>query len=312
MKTIKNTVMLLCAGIGFVGCNKVEVTMPTFDVQVETLTYKVGDMVDFTFTGDADQITFYSGETMKDYAYIDGRVDKVLALNTSFSTAIRYGLANGQKDLLSVWVSSDFSGDYTIEGVHSATWKDNVSKDFTLAPPTMDNNTAANFIPSGVLDIMSEAEEGKPLYLAFRYKKDAGKEQRNWFMRNIAVNAVTDLGSFSLFDASGFTLVYDDNYEADADKNSSVTSTQITLRSPNNFNPLAVEVWAISPPISTAETDLGPDKGTSIKGFRDLKLEEYSYTYEEAGEYTVTFVASNSNLYGESKVVKQLKITVTE
>ncbi len=315
MKTIKNSIIIFFTCLGIMSCNKVEVETPVFDVKVDSLTYKVGDEVEFKFTGDADQITFYSGESLNDYTYKDGRIEEVLSINASFSTAIRYGLGNGQKDMLSVWISSDFNGNYTIEDIQNATWKNNVSKNFVLAPSTMDNSDAANYVPSGVLDITSEAEEGKPMYFAFKYRKDdPTKTQRNWFMRNIVVNAVTNLGNYSLFDGSAFKEVYDNNFVTDTERNSSVTSGGvITLRSPSTFDtrPL-VEVWAISPPISTEDTNLGPDKGTPIKGFRDLKKDNHSYTYIKEGVYTATFVASNSNLYGESKVVKQITITVTQ
>lgn len=312
MKTIKNSIVVLFASLIIASCNKVEVDTPVFEVQVDSLSYQVGEIVNFKFTGDADQITFYSGEVLNDYNFKDGRVEEILALNTSFLTAVRYGLSGGQVDLLSVWVSSNFNGNYTIEDVKAAEWKNNVSKNFILAPRTMDDNASANYVPSGVLDIKSEAEDGKPLYLAFRYKKDAGGKQRNWFMRNVSVNAVTGLGNHSLFDGSTFNLVYDNSFVASADKNSTITSGGvITLRSPTSLDPVAAEVWAISPPISIQSSDLGPDKGVPVKGFTNLKVDDYKHTYTKEGIYTATFVASNSNSYGESKVIKQVTVTVT-
>ncbi|MNE97299.1 hypothetical protein D3C80_1956210 [compost metagenome] len=49
--------------------------------------------------------------------------------NLSFSTQVMFG---AQKNNLTIVVSTDFNGDYTMEGINKATWTD-ITKMFELA-----------------------------------------------------------------------------------------------------------------------------------------------------------------------------------
>ncbi|MFA4867717.1 MAG: DUF5017 domain-containing protein [Pedobacter sp.] len=325
MKNIRFCVLVLFAGSYLSACNKVEVEAPSFDVQVSSATYKVGQEVNFNFTGDADQITFFSGEMLNDYNFKDGRKENIKSVTAEFATNVQYGT---QPDLLSVWVSTDFSGIYSYNEVTKATWKNEVTKNYKFAPQSQNTSAVASAVNSGKLDLISEFEEGKPLYIAFRYKKKPDAEagtQRNWFIRNIDVSTITDVteNPKPLFGGTGFKIVYDYNFPDiftdpsllnTAIHNSSVnpTSGLITLRVPNSLGTVNSEVWAISPAMTLGSSiDLGPDRGIPVKGFKNLKSENFSHIYLEEGTYTATFVASNSNTYGEQKVVKQVTITIT-
>lgn len=308
-------VYLLGIAVCITACAKVEVSAPEFEVVTEQQTIQAGSDVRFTFSGDPDQITFYSGEPLNDYAYKDGRVLNINNLMTSFRSNVQYGT---QANLLSVWVSSDYSGGGTIKDVRAATWSDELTKNFVLAPHSMNTNAAASAVPSGVIDLLAAADGDKPLYLGFRYKKLPDAEaggQRNWFIRELAVKAQTDLGESELVNGLALQLVYDENFTPDdpALKNSAVNAAGVlTIRVPNGLGALHTEVWAVTPPISVGSTDLGPDKAIAIKGFRNPKAEEFSHHYATPGTYIATFVASNSNIYGSAQVVKQITITVSE
>src|SRR5690606_29211857 len=117
----KQYLMLLFSCFLLTACTKVEVVEPDFEVTTTASTYKVNEEVVFNFTGDPDQLVFYSGEVLNDYAFKDGRILEANGLTASFSSHVAYGT---HPDLLSVWVSTDFNGKYTIEDVHAATWKD--------------------------------------------------------------------------------------------------------------------------------------------------------------------------------------------
>ena len=54
-----------------------------------------------------------------------------------------------------------------------------------------------------------------------------------------------------------------------------------------------------------------PDAGKGLKNMTQ-SLDAYSYTYNEAGTYTATFVGVNSNFKGESSAVREYKVVVTE
>ena len=67
---------LLLGVLLMVSCNKqlVKLDTPDFDVKTDALTYKAGQPINFNLTGNAHVISFYSGETLKDYAFKGGRI----------------------------------------------------------------------------------------------------------------------------------------------------------------------------------------------------------------------------------------------
>lgn len=294
------------------GCTKMEVVIPDFDVIPNVYEVKAGEELIFNFEGNPDLISFYSGEVLSDYNFKDGRILESDGLFASFKSHVAYG---SQPDLLSVWVSSDFSGNYAIADVEAATWEN--AEDFVLAPNSTNSSSASAAVPSGEQDLTSYLEEGKPLYFAFRYKKvpdSEGGTQRNWFIRDLKIESSTVLGKQEIATGAAFTLVYDHNFDANpADKNSSINSAgTMTIRVPSTLGEFNTEVWAISPSIHVGKLDMGPDKATPIKGFVDTRVSDYTYIYETPGIYTATFIAANSNIYGEAEIIKQIEIKVGE
>lgn len=310
---MKYTIVFLFLTIIGYSCTKIGVVDPAFNVSSEKTTYAVGEKVRFNIEGNPDLITFFSGEPLNDYAYKDGRIvpsDKLLA---SFSTGIAYGT---QPDLLSVWISNDFSGIYTIEEVLKATWSNDLTKNFTLAPNSMNSTSSSQSVPSGTLDLLPAIDKTKDLYFAYRYYKlpdSIAGTQRNWFVRSTSILLSTFLGTSQVSTTSNFTLVYDEHFTDPALKNSSVGSTSMTIRAPNAVGADTVQVWSISNPIKVGDVDFGPDRGTPIKGFTSDVIRSYEYVFDKPGTYNVAFVAKNANVYGESAdVVIQIPINITE
>lgn len=317
MKTVikKQYPVLLCVAMLLVACAKVEVSAPDFDVIAERENVALGEDVTFRFSGDPDQIAFYSGELLSDYAFHEGRILRTSSLMTSFSTNVRYG---AQADLLSVWLSTDYNGGGTIEDIRSATWSDALTKNFIIAPQSQNSNAVADAIFSGSQDLMQAAIDDKPIYLGFRYKKKPVAEVgagRNWYIRDIKVEAGSDLGMTTVVNGAAMRLVYDENFTTDdpAVKNSEINAAGVLImKAPDVLGHLNTETWAITPAISVSEADLGPDRPIAIKGFQNLKAEEFRYNYSTPGTYIATFVATNANIYGEERTVKQVTIIVTE
>lgn len=54
-----------------------------------------------------------------------------------------------------------------------------------------------------------------------------------------------------------------------------------------------------------------PDTGENIKDI-NRRVNSYSYTFNQAGTYTVTFLAGNSNVEGPKVITKELTIEVKE
>lgn len=199
-----------------------------FDVSVDAATFKAGQEVRFKFSGDYVQhITFYSGEVQKDYEYREGRVIDVSAAGAtmSFSSSVQVGT---QLNQLSVWVSTDFNGDYsTLDKVKAATWTDITSR-FALG-------TGTSFVASGVKDISDLMVAGKPLYFAFKYvtqPQQANGLARNWYIQTFTLTSLSTLnGTIPLYLSvqgnAGFRIV--DQNPVNAPALSVITSSRISL-----------------------------------------------------------------------------------
>lgn len=200
---------------------------PDFDVSTESTSYKVGQRVTFTFTGEADLISFYSGQNLNDYAYREGRVLKLdsLGAQLSFSTSVQTGT---QANQLSVLASNNFNGDYSsLVSVKSATWID-ITERFKLA-------TTATFTTSTAQDLTDLIVAGKPLYLAFRYTTKP--QAVNGLARIWAIQSLT-LTSKSVFNGTnpllndqiyaGFRIVDED--PVNTPSRSQVATGRVTLQ----------------------------------------------------------------------------------
>src|SRR5690606_38145192 len=102
-----------------VACVKEDVDSPTFEVQNKDVVVNAGDSLRSDFTGDADIITFYSGEPGHIHAY-KNRTQKELegTVTLSFSTRIMNGYELPRE--LDVMVSTDFNGNFAFSDVSAA------------------------------------------------------------------------------------------------------------------------------------------------------------------------------------------------
>lgn len=310
---MKRYFIFLITIISFFSCMKNEVVMPDFNVTTEKSTYKAGENVRFNLSGNAEVISFYSGEPLKDYKYKGGRIISPDYVNVSFSTGVAYGT---HPDLLSVWVSSDFNGKYTINDVLAATWKNDITKNFVLAPNSMNSTSSALSVPSGMLDIKSAlVDKSKPLYFAYKYYKlpdSIGGTQRNWFVRSLKIESGNILGTQVFSDMKNLNLVYDNHFTDSSLKNSTLSSSSMTIRAPGSLTKDTLQVWAITPAINVADFENGPDKPVPVRGYRDEVKNTYEYVFTKPGTYNVVFVAKNSNIYGNSpEIVREIPITIT-
>lgn len=202
------------------------VDTPTFDVSVGSTTVPAGQEILFSFTGQVDNIAFYSGELLKDYAFKDGRVVDVANEGgfVSFTSAVTGG---SQENQLAVLYSTDFDGNYdNLASIRNATWND-VTGSFTLG-------TSATFKASGNLDISQWLTSGNPIYFAFKYINRPQVENgwsRTWMIENFAVTSKKQLGTMNLTICNllyaNFRIV-DENPE-NAPARSVLTNTRISL-----------------------------------------------------------------------------------
>lgn len=271
-----------------------------FDVKTENLTFKVGEEVTFKLNGNSPQLTFYSGEILKDYNFKDGRIVEAGSLKMSFSSRTQYGAQDNQ---FSILASTDFNGEYTIDNIKAASWTD-ISDRFTIG-------TDVNFISSGIADLDDLTVEGKPVYFVLKYVYDPTKGLgRSWYVQNFSLLSETEIGLSPLESQNSLSwqLIYYGPKEAAG--RSSVSATTILLRANAANQTVYTEDWCISKPVYISSVDMGPDRGVPIMGYSDTQLTEYKYIYSTPGNYRATFVAANKTNSKDKELVKQVDITI--
>lgn len=291
-------------------CNKVELDTPDFAVTTASDTYKVNDTVEFRFQGNAGIISFYSGELLNDYAYINGRTVAIEEAKLSFRTRVQFGT---QANQLSILVSTDFNGKYeSFDDIYAATWED-ITSNFTL--PTV---SSSSLVASGEMDVSDLIVEGKPMYVAFRYRclpqNSTNGTQRTWSVQSFLFKTTTEIGSTEIGNqlTASWTLTQSANVADPGRSTISASSGSMVLRG-NTVNTLeSTDMWAISKPFSLDKAELGPDLSVPIKGTSDNQLTSFKHVFSKPGTYTVTFVAANVNVYDTKPVVKQVTLKITE
>ncbi len=319
MNEMKRIAILLGAAILTYACDyAMMVQTPDFKVVTPVIEINTGEAATFRFEGNADYITFYSGEAYSDYKFRDGRKIIPGDRNTlSFETAIS---EVGQRDQLSVLIGNDFNGDYLdYNNLINSGWTD-ITSNITLA-------TDANVKNSSDIDISSFIQDDKPTYIAFRYKTKSqaenGKASR-WVVSNLKVKTYPEeLGECTMCEiaTAGFRIV-DPFSRTSAACRTSLSQTQLVMQ--GNFygldsdgvmqgEDLENEHWVISRALDMkSEKDMGPDRPVSVKGYTQPMTETYEHIYEKPGEYEAVFVVSCQSLDEKIERVHKVKIIVTD
>ncbi len=286
-----------------------------FDVAAP-VTAKVGEPVVFNLSGDPNIITFYSGEFGHLYENHDKDILYPAQMTISFQTETSSVETLGMNpESVPFKISTDFKGDYTKEGIEAATWTD-ISNKFSW--PTGQGQT----VESGEVDMADIfPDETSPIYLLFDFKvKAVNAEQTSgrvqWYIRNLFINGGTQLGISEMYNifTCGWTVVPIENY----DKNTSLpqlpTATNFRIQLRTQFRPAVdIEYALVSVPIYPASSvNVGWDKGQTIKSYSDPKMKSYSYTFDEPGEYVVTFVGINANQEGKEEIVRNVTVKVIQ
>jgi len=299
MKNMKHNIYIaLLAILVISSCKKLEVEAPEFDVTIDKTTVKVGENVNFKFTGNPDLITVYRGIAGENYDFRT-RVSANGIPQLNFTTLIQN---TGEVNTLRLMVSNDFNGKYDAAGIAAGTWTDITSR---AVLSTGTDNTA-----SGTIELADFKIAGKPTYLAFKYMgyNHPTLKQPSWFLRTFNVNNVLPEGRTSVIAAIGQV-----GWVAVDVKNPTVvwgvpTTGQVTINGTNTgFVNDDNEDWVISRPFDlsavSADTGLGLKTATTT-------LNEYNYAYTLPGTYVVTFIAKNASKDEIKSIVKQLTITV--
>ncbi|MFT2008284.1 DUF5017 domain-containing protein [Pontibacter sp. 13R65] len=294
---------LIVLTVAFMSCNKtLDVVTPDFDVQVEKQTYKVGETVQFNFSGYAGHITFYSGVAGADYNFrertaVEGGIPQL-------DVTTQYGGGGTQINSLRLMVSSDLAA-LTKEGVLAANWTD-ITDRAIIAPNTV-------ITPSGTLHVSDLVEPGKPLFFAFKFvgQTDPAKAAGNWIVH--AFNAKTVLPNVTAIPVASLQNAGWLPFSIKNDANTWTTrgnpAVDLVIIG-GGVNAPESEDWYVSKPLYF--TKVPPDTGRPIQNIGTNALENYNFVYTQPGTYQVTFVGTNQTVDSRKSVTRQLELTIIE
>jgi len=321
MRSIYSLLLRIAATGLLFSCNKdIKVEEPDFEVEVASATARAGDSVIFTITGNPDIISFYSGELGNSYEYIDkDRVLPTESVNMSFQSQVRSQSGTSatycQDHQFHVLVSTDLNlagatmADSALS-VQNATWKE-ITDSFVICP--LECSSATPYYNSGIKDIKNLFVPGKPLRVAFKYinlPNPTNGRANIWRFSSFQMTASNALGSGTLTSQAdaGWTPVYIGT-GWNLSTAFGATSTVVTLRGLTT-NLVNQEMWCISKPIELTDANLGREYAIGIKAYADPPLKSYGHRFSKPGIYTVTFVATNTNVYDKKPVVRQIQMTI--
>ena len=295
----------------------------SFDGQ--TITVKKGTPVTFNFSGDPDFITFYSGEDGKKYQYRE-RVtvdeNEIKSSTLKFTLTPQYGKP---ANILTMYISDDFPGmdksnfeaDSTLVEKH----------DWQVLIPQSEFPEAVK-AESFEVDLKSYLGKRVAIAICYRGQDNTAAQSRFTFNNMQIVNEMTSGQQTALTANSfGFTplnMLHRHNLADQKGMTANRAYGTVTNNTSGIWNFKDMNAFFIHS--SNANTELKyswlvsnllvvnactPDAGTGLKNTTQ-SLDMYSYTYENPGTYTATFVATNGNYKQQKSVVHEYKVVVTE
>ena len=301
------------------GCSHDLVEDVDFHVSLDpTNTYIPGEKVVFNFTGNADNIVFYSGEKGSEYQYHDRYSipsENIESAQLSLDVVSQYGKAGA----LEIWVSDKFGG----------LWGDDANKDREIIKSLTENELSDNWTkleytdPSGggTVTVTSDIVGLKDNFcIAFHWNPiyDGINSQRTYKVNGEINLGVKDMGQSKMTLSNlDFTAVM-----MNPERNAYITGTKngTIILNDSVFSlffkgvgatelSYALDGWAISRPRPLNKIE--NDKGLVIKNSQNY-LNSYEYVWNEPGTYEVTFVVTNSNYVGSYEIVKKMTVNIID
>lgn len=279
------------------------VEAPSFDVQVDALTYDVNQPITFRVTGYADRVTFYSGEVGRNYENKD-RIAVNGIPQLQFGSKRQYGVNNTVPDTtLKVLVSTDFANEVDLVRVQAATWTDISSRAALSNGPA----TATTFVPSGVIDLSDFYKPDVPIYLAFKFQDiRSAVSQRTWTVNDIKIDTKLEDGSLVSI-ATSANLNWG-VLNVSGVPTWSYTTAQIAMGG-GAANSIDNVDWIISQPLFLDRVKR--DAGVSIRSNAKSLLTDYTFPgYTKPGTYTVVFEAYNATQWDNKQTLKKITLTI--
>ncbi len=300
---MKCIVYILLFTIGLISCSKDQISQVdsvNFVVSANKQSLKVGDTVNFTFEGNPDFITFYSGEVGHKYANINRLIVDGGKPTLSFTT---YASTVGtQNNSLKILASTDFKGVYDTlnQNLLGATWVDLTSRAVL--------SSGADSTKSGVIDISDINPDKKTIWFAFKKYDENSSTLKPWAWKietfNVNLYSPSDSANYAITDFANAGWYATDISNASYSWTISGTSMAI---GGGGLNTSTNEDWVVTKGLNTY--GVAPDIGIPVKSI-DARVSSYAYVFATPGTYTISFLAINQNVNERRELVRELNITV--
>lgn len=200
MKRILYPLLGLVASFSVISCQDDTVAEPTVNVTLEKYTYTVGEIVEFHFEGDADFVTIFTGVDNYTGNGSNHKGSRYEYRERAHENGVSTLQFNCRKDGtaptadqnvdLHVMLSTDFSGELTIDEIHKATWTD-ITDGETMKMPTdpakfSDGTFKVKTNYTSKFDLSPYNDQ--PVYIAFKYVAKSGMGvQDGWTISSYTV-----------------------------------------------------------------------------------------------------------------------------
>lgn len=309
-----------------------------------TLNVKKGEPIEFVFSGDPDNIVFFSGEEGSNFEYRNRTtIDPSQIVSSTLSVDVNTQWSGGYDNLFSMYMSESFTGLFKNDFQQDC----QLLKDFSEWGEWVEQEE----IPDAPNVTRHFEKDMKPylsknLTLAINvHPHDETKQQPRLNFNNLKITNVLDNGSTVVLYASEFGLTPVNIWSSDLsnitlDPNLSKVSGYYDasgklVESALWYGTVNLNIWGMWNLVNASKGNLFvhsvpvgkglreswlvsdylvinsciPDKGITIKNISN-NITSYKFTYEHEGTYSATFLMTNSNYKNEDSKVITMVVNV--
>ena len=282
-------------------------------------TYIAGDPVTFNFEGNADYIIIFTGETGSEYQYRDRTsvamedlekctLELRIQARYGVAGALKYYVANGFEGLIGTDAEQDYNNLTSIVNSGYSGWD------------ALNYAEGASTVWTTHEYDITQYAENFTLAIHWNPPQFNQTQRTYWIIPTLKVKfkgydeatvSASDMGftALSMNDANATNRYIINNGNGSVVLNKPETADIIMQGVGANVLSYSLDSWVISKPRQL--NSISSDKGLNIKSLSD-DVYNYTYTYEQPGEYTVSFVATSANIDGLSRVVKEVSFVIVD
>lgn len=314
----KASIGMLSLILLLIGCDRNSVDNVVFGLRLQNdiNTIYTDEFVTFEFEGNPDYLSFFSGEYGSKYANSNRTKLELDSLGVSYTARQNYSdpADYSNKAILHVLISEDFDGNYTPDGISAANWTElSGTEPGQLQVPIPKTNSTLSNIDYTAADLTPYKD--KRIFFALRYAAAAHTGTRYAGQPRIDITnlrmdkrepdkniqSITDLVS-----EWGFKPVF---VKSTSQQKYNVAKASLLFQPTSDHQKDSIDIWMVSQKLDF--TSVQPDRGIAIKSI-NARLANYQFMYSKPGTYTASFVATNSNKWNSTHVVREITFTVKE